>query len=86
MLLETRHIVMPSDSMSMQRYRIGLWGLPVARRECILLVGRDVYGRRRRLAISNEDLPALWDALHRAGASESRAAPHDSTGADVGRE
>jgi hypothetical protein len=44
MLLETRHIVMLSDSVSMPRYRIGVWGFPVASRECILLVGRDAYG------------------------------------------
>jgi hypothetical protein len=81
MLLETRHIVMLSDSISMQRYRIGLWGLPFAKRECILLVGRDVYGWRRKLAISNEDHPAIWNALHRAGVPESQATP----GAEAGR-
>jgi hypothetical protein len=86
MLLETRHIVMLSESTSMRHDRIGLWGLPVRRRDCILLVGRDVSAWYRRLAISSEDIPALWDALHHAGVAEIRAAAAHSRGAETGRE
>lgn len=69
MMLETRHIVMCSRAVTMTRDRIGLWGLPLARRDCIILAGHDVSGWARRLAVSNDDLTVLWDALERAGVS-----------------
>jgi hypothetical protein len=76
MLLESRHFVIQSHDAVMWHDWIGWAGIPVNRKGCIHVAGRDQKGRRIELALTPEDgLDNAWRALLDSGVNPS--ASHD---------